>query len=218
MPKPGSIAGFVVQVVIVLRNVAPPDCCLRKSVCRSLRRRSFGGARNQSGVRIRLLPTNPPGDWTGVQHPLHGENNGCEKEEGCEEGRRQEEEVGSVRCVTRKPALCAGFLVSGITDLCRFGSGGLYIYWFAAGLIFNGIDVRRESRCRILMLHVRDDDPDWLLRFLRLTTLWHLDLHSLVFGALVASPIRFTDATSRPALRGRPHCNDGAAGCQKRKR
>ena len=47
------------------------------------------------------------------------------------------------------------------------------------------------------MLHVGDDDPDWLLRFLRLTTLWHLDLHSLVFGPLVASPIRFTDATTR---------------------
>ena len=47
------------------------------------------------------------------------------------------------------------------------------------------------------MLHVGDDDPDWLLRFFRLTTLWHLDLHSLVFGTLVASPIRFTDATSR---------------------
>jgi hypothetical protein len=47
--------------------------------------------------RVRLLPTNPPGDWTGVQHPLHGENNGCEEEEGCEEGRRQEEEVGTVR-------------------------------------------------------------------------------------------------------------------------
>jgi len=32
VPKPGSIAGFVVQVLIVQRNVAPPDCCLRKSV------------------------------------------------------------------------------------------------------------------------------------------------------------------------------------------
>jgi hypothetical protein len=55
------------------------------------------GARNQSDFAIRLLPTNPPGDWTGVQHPLHGENNGCEEEEGDEEGRRQEKEVGSVR-------------------------------------------------------------------------------------------------------------------------
>jgi hypothetical protein len=73
------------------------------------------GARNQSDVRVRLLPTSPPGDWTGVQHPLHGENNGCEEKEGCEEGRRQEEEVGSVPLVvTKKPALCAGFLVSGI--------------------------------------------------------------------------------------------------------
>ena len=57
-----------------------------------------GQARGTSRMfRIRLLPTNPPGDWTGVQHPLHGENNGCEEKEGCEEGRRQEEEVGSVR-------------------------------------------------------------------------------------------------------------------------
>jgi hypothetical protein len=55
------------------------------------------GARNQSDFAIRLLPTNPPGDWTGVQHPLHGENNGCEEEEGDEEGRRQEKEVGTVR-------------------------------------------------------------------------------------------------------------------------
>ena len=37
--------------------------------------------------------------------------NGCEEEEGYEEGRRQEKEVGTVRCVARKPAHCAGFLV-----------------------------------------------------------------------------------------------------------
>jgi hypothetical protein len=40
------------------------------------------------------LPTNPPGDWTGVQHTLHGENNGCEEEEGREEGGEEEEVAG----------------------------------------------------------------------------------------------------------------------------
>jgi hypothetical protein len=60
---------------------------------RSLRRCS-GRAEPVGCSHIRLLPTNPPGDWTGVLHTLLGENNGCEEEEGREEGGEEDEVVG----------------------------------------------------------------------------------------------------------------------------
>src|SRR5688572_7955087 len=78
--------------------------------------------------------------------------------------------------VTKKPALCAGFLVFTslgsdpelLLSLCR-----LHIDWFAAGLVFYGIDVRGELRCWFFMVPAGDNDSDRLLRLFQLTTLRH---------------------------------------------
>ena len=76
------------------------------------------------------------------------------------------------------PASC--FLV-----LCR-----LHINRLAAHLILNGIHVCGKPRRGILVLHVRDDDPDRFLRFLRLTALGHLDHTLLRFQSLARAANR----------------------------
>ena len=95
MSRPGSFDGFAIQVMIVLRIVAPSDVLIEKVML------SQFGAEVPARGTSRVFAS-------GCCRPIHRgigpafntlsmeRTNGCEKEEGCEEGRRQEEEVGAM--------------------------------------------------------------------------------------------------------------------------
>lgn len=92
--------------MVVLRNVAPSDTLIEKTSLSQFFAPKFRRAEPVGCSRPAAADQSTGGlDRRSTPSPWR-EQNGCEKEEGCEEGRRQEEEVGNRSLlVTRKPAL-----------------------------------------------------------------------------------------------------------------
>lgn len=126
---------------------------------------------------IRLLPTNPPGDWNGVQPTSLRRDKWLRRRRRPRKRAARRRSKGSVG-PTKKPALCAGFFVSIAFLLERHVPAaaiclrGPHIGRRINRLLRYCMDVGREPRRRGNAPPARDDDANrfLLLRFLNLSS------------------------------------------------